>query len=207
MAKSKTNYYQLLQEQLEYTRRAAHFLSDSFHSFELEELDRMRQELHIIERQADLKANGIQDLLISEFITPIDREDLSELVQLIDSVTDAIDDVLIRVYIYNVQSIHESAIQFADLISSSADTLYELACEFPNFRKSTTIHDMITKLNLFEEDGDAMYTDGMAALFRNDSYSPLEIIAWSNIYEVLEECCDAIEHVCDLYERIIMKNM
>ncbi len=207
MAKNKTDYFKLLQEQVAYTNRAAHMLANVIDRFDPETLDHDRQELHVIERQADLKAHEIQDRLIKEFITPIDREDLAELVQMIDTVTDSLDDVLIRAYIYNVRTIPTDAKKFSRLLVSSADTLTDLAAELAHFRKSDTIRDHIVKMNLFEEDGDALYSDAVASLFRDSTASPLEIIAWSNLYDVLENACDAFEVVSDLIERIIMKNL
>lgn len=207
MAKNKTDYFQMIQEQVAYTNRAAHMLADVLERFDPETLDHDRQELHIIERQADLKAHDIQDRLIKEFITPIDREDLAELVQMIDTITDSLDDVLIRAYIYNVRTIPMQAKKFCKIIVSSADTLTDLAAELSHFRKSDNVRDKIVKMNMFEEDGDMLYTDAVASLFRDETASPLEIIAWSKLYDVLEDACDSFEVVSDLIERIIMKNL
>ena len=197
----------MIQEQVAYTNRAAHMLADVLERFDPETLDHDRQELHIIERQADLKAHDIQDRLIKEFITPIDREDLAELVQMIDTITDSLDDVLIRAYIYNVRTIPMQAKKFCKIIVSSADTLTDLAAELSHFRKSDNVRDKIVKMNMFEEDGDMLYTDAVASLFRDETASPLEIIAWSKLYDVLEDACDSFEVVSDLIERIIMKNL
>lgn len=207
MPRNKTDYFQLIQEQVAYTNKAAHMLNDVLERFDPMTLDHDRQELHIIERQADLKLHDINDKLIKEFITPIDREDLAELVQMIDTITDSLDEVLIRAYIYNVPRVPEQAIRFSRLIVSSADTLVELAAELSLFRKSVTIRDKIVKINMFEEDGDTIFTEAVSALFRDHLHDPLDVIAWSNLYEALEETCDSFEHVSDLIERIIMKNI
>ena len=207
MARNKTDYFQLIQEQVSYTNRAAHMLQDALEHFDKEKLDHDRQELHIIERQADLKLHDINDKLIREFITPIDREDLAELVQMIDEITDSLDEVLIRAFIYNVPYIPERAIRFCKIIVSSADTLVDLAAELPQFRKSSTIRDKIVKMNMFEEDGDTLFAEAVSAIFRNHLNDPLDIIGWSKLYEALEDACDAFEHVSDLIERIIMKNI
>ena len=207
MPRNKTDYFQLIQEQVAYTNKAAHMLNDVLERFDPMTLDHDRQELHIIERQADLKLHDINDKLIKEFITPIDREDLAELVQMIDTITDSLDEVLIRAYIYNVPRVPEQAIRFSRLIVSSADTLVELAAELSQFRKSVTIRDKIVKINMFEEDGDTIFTEAVSVLFRDHLHDPLDVIAWSNLYEALEETCDSFEHVSDLIERIIMKNI
>ncbi len=207
MARNKTDYFILIQEQVTYTIKAAQMLQDSLEHFDKEKLDHDRQELHIIERQADLKLHDINDKLIREFITPIDREDLAELVQMIDDITDSLDEVLIRAFIYNVPYIPEKAIRFCKLIVSSANTLVDLAAELPQFRKSSTIRDKIVKMNMFEEDGDALFTEAVSEIFRNHLNDPLDIIGWSKLYEALEDACDSFERVSDLIERIIMKNI
>ena len=206
MAKKKTDYFELLEEQISYTVKAAKQLHTVLSNFDPATLERERQELHVIERQGDLKAHDIQDMLAKEFITPIDREDLAELIQEIDNVTDSLDDVLIRAYIYNIRAMRPEAMRFSELLVSSSECLARIAKEFRDFRKSTQLKDEIIRLNMFEEDGDSIYTEAMASLFRSNN-DPLEVIAWMNLYETLEGACDAFEHVCDLYERVMMKNM
>ena len=49
-------------------------------------------------------------VLVKAFITPIEREDIILLSQSIDEVTDKIEDVLIRIYINNVQQIRPEAV-------------------------------------------------------------------------------------------------
>ena len=34
----------------------------------------------------------------------------------------------------------------------------------------------------------------------------IDIIAWREIFNYLEKCCDACEHVADAVESVIMKN-
>ena len=62
-------------------------------------------------------------------------------------------------------------------------------------------------MNMFEEDGDALFTEAVSEIFRNHLNDPLDIIGWSKLYEALEDACDSFEHVSDLIERIIMKNI
>ena len=56
-----------------------------------------------------------------------------------------------------------------------------------------------------EEEGDNLYIDGMRGLHTGDC-SPLEVIAWRDIYSYLERCMDACEHAADVVESVIMKN-
>ena len=52
---------------------------------------------------------------------------------------------------------------------------------------------------------DRLFIDSMRRL-HTEVTDPLEIIAWREIYNFLEKCCDACEHVADAVESVIMKN-
>ena len=77
--------------------------------------------------------------------------------------------------------------------------------EFENFKRSKTIHSLIVKLNDVEEECDKLYLTSMRELSKNTSIV-LEVIAWRDIYECLEACTDACEHVSECIGTVIMKN-
>ena len=83
--------------------------------------------------------------------------------------------------------------------------LKEIMEEFANFKKSKTLHGLIIEINALEEEGDRLFIDSMRRL-HTEVTDPLEIIAWREIYNFLEKCCDACEHVADAVESVIMKN-
>jgi uncharacterized protein Yka (UPF0111/DUF47 family) len=77
--------------------------------------------------------------------------------------------------------------------------------EFPNFKKSETLMQHIITLNTLEEEGDRLYMAAMRRL-HTQTTDPVEIIAWREVYEFLEKCCDACEHAADVVESVVMKN-
>ena len=170
--------------------------SDSyyFQNFIEDKLD----ELHRIEHDADKKKHEMMAVLVKAFITPIEREDIILLSQSIDEVTDKIEDVLIRIYINNVQQIRPEALAFIKVIIRCCEALKEV-------RKSKTLHGLIIEINALEEEGDSLFIDSMRSLHAEVT-DPIKIIAWREIYVYLEKCCDACEHVADVVESVIMKN-
>lgn len=56
-------------------------------------------QMHDIEHRADEIHHDILKKLSTEFITPIEQEDILCLVQIIDDITDALDEVILDVYI------------------------------------------------------------------------------------------------------------
>ena len=180
-------------------------LEENLANFEVSRLSENLDELHKIEHDADKKKHEMMAVLVKAFITPIEREDIILLSQSIDEVTDQIEDVLIRIYINNVHTIRPEALQFTKVIIRCCKVLKEIMEEFANFKKSKTLHGLIIEINALEEEGDRLFIDSMRRL-HTEVTDPLEIIAWREIYNFLEKCCDACEHVADAVESVIMKN-
>ncbi|GAA6292206.1 DUF47 family protein [Enterocloster asparagiformis] len=206
MAKKSDNYYfENFIQCVECGCQAAMMLEENLANFDVNRLSENLDELHKIEHDADKKKHEMMGVLVKAFITPIEREDIILLSQCIDEVTDQIEDVLIRIYINNVHTIRPEALQFTKVIIRCCKVLKEIMEEFANFKKSKTLHGLIIEINALEEEGDRLFIDSMRRL-HTEVADPLEIIAWREIYNFLEKCCDACEHVADAVESVIMKN-
>ena len=206
MAKKSDNYYfENFIQCVECGCQAAMMLEENLANFDVNRLSENLDELHKIEHDADKKKHEMMGVLVKAFITPIEREDIILLSQCIDEVTDQIEDVLIRIYINNGHTIRPEALQFTKVIIRCCKVLKEIMEEFANFKKSKTLHGLIIEINALEEEGDRLFIDSMRRL-HTEVTDPLEIIAWREIYNFLEKCCDACEHVADAVESVIMKN-
>ena len=203
--KSDSYYFQNFIECVECGCQAAKMLEDNLNHFDTGLLQDKLDELHRIEHDADKKKHEMMAVLVKAFITPIEREDIILLSQSIDEVTDKIEDVLIRIYINNVQQIRPEALAFIKVIIRCCEALKEVMEEFADFRKSKTLHGLIIEINAPEEEGDRLFIESMRRLHAEVT-DPIEIIAWREIYVYLEKCCDACEHVADVVESVIMKN-
>ena len=82
-------------------------------------------------------------------------------------------------------------------------TTLETLSHTPNGCKVLKEH--IIKINSLEEQGDSIFISSMHSL-HNESKDVLYIIAWRDIYTVLEKCIDTAEHIADIVESIVMKN-
>jgi predicted phosphate transport protein (TIGR00153 family) len=206
MAKKKGNdYFELLAELVDYTCAAASLLNDTLSNFNLMQLQSKIDEMHKIEHTADLKKHEMMNKLVKEFITPIERGDIIELSHEIDNVTDAIEDILVKIYIFNIKSMRQEALEFCNLILKSCDELKVLMKEFKNFKKSANIYKIIVNINELEEEGDRLYTKVIRNLYIN-SKDPIELISWKDTFEYFEKCCDSCEDAANVIESIIMKN-
>lgn len=189
----------------DYSLQAAKMLKQSLVDFDPSKIREQLDNLHSIEHSADNKKHEMKAALVKAFITPIEREDIMMLSQNIDDVTDCIEDVLLMIYVNNVQNIRTDAIPFIDLIIQCCEMLVETLSEFSDFKKSKTLNEKLINVNTLEEDADKLFITAMREL-HTDNTNPREIIAWREIYNYLEKCTDACEHVADVIEEILLKN-
>lgn len=203
--KSDRFYYENFIESAALSCEAATLLRQTLADFDPAALDEKREALHEIERRGDDKRHEMVGALVTAFITPLERGDLLELSQNIDDVTDAVEDVLIRIYMCNVQTIRPDAVEFADLVIACCGAMQKLLEELPNFKKSKTLEDLIVELNRLEELGDDLYVKCMRSLHTTDT-GALDVVVWREIYAYFEKCCDGCEHVADIVEGISIGN-
>ena len=135
----------------------------------------------------------------------IEREDIILLSQNIDDMTDKIEDVLLRVYCNNIQSIRPDAITLSELVVRCCEEVKRMVAEFADFRHSKNLHDYIVHINSMEEESDQLFISSMHTL-HTTSQDPIEIIVWREVYIYLEKAADACEHVADTIESIVTKN-
>ncbi len=206
MARKKDHdYFAMLADGVSYACSAAEMLQKDLQNFDPDKLAQHIEDMHKIEHAADLAKHDMLEKLLKEFITSIDREDILELSDAIDDVTDNLEEVLLRIYMYNIRTLRKDTLQFIDIILQCCREMKTMMDEFSNFRKSQKIRDSIIEINRLEEDGDQLFTQAMHTLYA-DSRDPIEIMTWTALYEQLEHCCDLCEGAADVVERVILTN-
>ena len=185
--------------------RAAKMLRETLEDFHEEMLREKLDMMHEIEHSGDAKKHEMLDHLAKEFLPPIEREDIVSLSQNIDNMTDKVEDVMLRVYMNNVQDIEPNALKMTDVVIECCDAVRDLLVEFKNFKRSKTLKQLIIRINDLEEESDKLFIESIRGLY-TESENPIRIIAWRDIYIYLERCADACEHVADVVESVIMKN-
>lgn len=205
MAKGDKFYFDNFAASTALSKEAAVYLVNCLENYNPDNIEQMMQQMHDVEHRADVKKHEMNAALAKAFVTPVDREDLDMLSHQLDDVTDKIEEVLQMFYINNIQTIQPAAIEFAKKIVKSCELLSVLIGEFENFKRSKKIHSLIVELNDVEEECDKLYLTSLRDLSKNAT-DVLVTIAWRDIYDCLEACADACEHVSECIGTVIMKN-
>ncbi len=206
MAKKKTNdYFELMTSQAAYCVEASELLEKFLCNFSYDMVPATRDEMHAIEHNADQLHHDILTRLSTEFITPIDQEDILRLVQLIDDITDAVDEVVLKFYMYDIKELPEGVGEFSKLVNCCTKSLLEAVKELRNFKKPALLREKLVEVNDDEGKADAAFVEAIHNLFVNET--DLKTVSGAkSIFESLESCCDECEHAADIIEQIIIKN-
>lgn len=205
MSKTDKFYFDEFIKLVEFSTSAGKFLIDILNKYEPSSIKSFLEKMHKIEHTADIEKHQVIEKLVKEFIPPLEREDIINLTQEIDDVTDAFEDVLMKMYMYNVQEVRKDVMEFAKIALQCAEALLVAITEFANFQKSTKLHAAIIEVNRLEEVGDRIYLKVVHDLFTEETDAKTLMI-WEEIYYRLEKCCDSCEDVADVMETIVMKN-
>ncbi len=205
MAKGDKFYFENFTSCTELSKKAAAYLVKCLENYDPAGIELMLVEMHKIEHSADQKKHEMNAALAKAFVTPVDREDLDLVSGNLDQVTDKLEEIMQKFYIYNVPSVLPSIVEFAKNLVRSCDLLCSLMAEFENFKHSKKIRDIIIALNDVEEECDRLYLKSMREITMSSS-DVLTIISWREIFECFEACADACEHVGECVGSVIMKN-
>ena len=205
MAKGDKFFFDNLSVSASFSRTAALYLVQCMENYDPDNLQEMLNEMHVIEHSADTRKHEMNAALAKAFVTPVDREDLDMLSHQIDDVTDKVEEILQKFYIFDIHAILPSAAAFARKIVRSCELLCAIMQEFENFRKSQKLRNLIIELNDMEEECDQLYLQSMRELMTKLE-DTLAILSWREIYGCFEACADACEHAAECVASVIMKN-
>lgn len=205
MAKKNNNYFELIKTQTEYCVKASDLLQTVLSDFDPTKVNDYRELMHTTEHAADGVHHDILEKLSTEFITPIDQEDILRLVQIIDDITDALDEVILDIYMYHMQSIPAQTAALSGTVNRCVKALFEAVEELKGFKKPDTLRTKLVKVNDIEGEADELYTRAIYELF-GETTDTKSLIGGKAVYEGLEDCCDLCEHASDVIEQVIIKN-
>ncbi len=162
----------------------------------------LARDILVCEQEGDRITHDVIYRLNQTFVTPIDREDILELVKALDDVVDLTEEVADFLILYKVEAPMEQAQRLAHILR---DTCNQVGLAMPRMRTFDDISHFVVEIHRLENDGDRAVREAMASLF-DTGIDAMVVIRWKDIFERLEEAIDATEHVADVLEGIVIKN-
>ena len=171
----------------------------------IDDLEKILSQASKLEKEADAINDKIIDELKKTFITPLDREDLFALANMLDDYMDQVQEIIERMYVYQAKQPIDLANDLAQLIESVGSSLVTIFNLIENVQANQQeLLDEVRKIVKWENEGDKLYRKGMAQLF-SECKDPIEIIKWKEILEHMEDCLDHGEKIGDIIRGVVMK--
>lgn len=206
MAKSRNDYFKLLEEKADNLANVADLLENLICNFNNIKLEIEKDRIHKIEHQTDKLHYEILNKLSSEFITIIEQEDILHLVQLIDNITDALYEVVKDYYMYSVDKTPPNAYQLVKIVNRCIKSLKASIYDLRNFKKSEKLYELLIDVLSIESEANTVYIDAIHNLFTSNLEYKM-LIGYKEIYESLENCCNLCAYAAEIIEQIVIKNI
>lgn len=206
MAKRKGfDYFEALEQLADKAQEAGSKLLAIVENYDVLTVHERAEEIHQIERQGDDIVDTIMDELNRSFITPIDREDIVVITELIDDVLDGINSIPYQFDNYLITEMRPKTEKMAQYIVEATDGLAVVAHEFSKFKHSKTLGDMIVHVNTIEGKADQLYSALIKDLFSNEK-DVLEVVKWKEVFKRFEDVIDMSEKAVDVLAGLVIKN-
>jgi len=153
-----------------------------------------------LEKSGNKTERALIDELDKTFITPLDREDINRIAMQMAIPLDLISDLSHKLEIYGIKQMPVSVSIFCDILVGICNENVALIGALES-RKG--IPEIIRLMHEFEKRGDDAFHQAMAKLF--ESNSPIEIIKFKEVYEVLEDIIDSVDDVGKIIRGIMIK--
>lgn len=158
-----------------------------------------------IEKQADKVTHHTLDLLHKTFITPLDRDDIHQLITRMDDILDLLEDAAQTISLYDIKAITPEAKRLAELCLGCTEKVKAAVALLSNMDNSSQILLICEEIDRLESDADHVMRAAMSKLFR-DEPDVRNLIKLKAIYEILETVTDRCEDVANIIEGIIVEN-
>ena len=171
----------------------------------VDDLEKVLAQASKLEQEADVINDHIIDELKKTFITPLDREDLFSLANMLDDMVDQIQEIIERMYVYQAKEPIEVTIAISGLmeqVAASMVRIFDMLENIPGNQQA--LLDEVRNIVKCENEGDRLYRKGMAQLF-TECKDPIEIIKWKEILEHMENSLDHGEKMGDVIRGVVMK--
>ncbi|HLP58335.1 MAG TPA: DUF47 family protein [Candidatus Deferrimicrobium sp.] len=161
--------------------------------------------LKTIETQTDQYVHDIISYLHRTFVTPIDREDIFQLVHRLDDILDLTEGAASRIRLYQPKEVPEGALDLVKVLLESAKLIKEMMGLMRNMKKSARIIELTVGIKRLENDADLIRRSILARLFEEEK-NVFELIKWKDILDYIEKGTDRCDDVGNITEGIVLEN-
>jgi uncharacterized protein len=199
-------FFDLFNRSAENTLEGARLLDDLLNNYV--DVERKTRHLKDIEHTGDEITHEVFGALHRTFVTPIDREDISNLASSLDDVIDWIEEVGRRIHLYRVDQPTQIARQFSRVILEQAEQIARAVPLLETRREADHLQRATQEIHRLENEADDLLAGAIAHLYDGVTEVPelIKAMRWNDIYGLLEDTTDKSENVATVLNNIALKN-
>jgi len=158
-----------------------------------------------LEHEADVITHRTYEKMHKTFLTPLDREDIYDLVNKLDSIMDMTEAAAARMNLYKVKHPSKVIVDQSKILNAAIQKVKLIIYAMRDMKNSKLIMDACVEINTLENEGDIVLRSAMVDLFEHEK-DAIELIKWKEIFERIEEAIDVCEDVSNIVEGIVLKH-
>jgi uncharacterized protein len=203
------NFFEMFNQHADYIVDAARAFSQLVaHYSDVNLREQYNRDVDNAERAADRVTHDVNKALHKTFITPIDREQIHNLINTMDDVADLIQDSAETMALYDVHHMTDEISRLTELSVKCCERVKDAVYLLENIADAKTAEAALKtceEIDRLESDADRVMRSAMSKLFREEP-DVREVIKLKAIYELLETVTDKCEDVANLIEGIVLEN-
>ncbi|MDI6806350.1 MAG: DUF47 family protein [Candidatus Aenigmarchaeota archaeon] len=196
-------FFDMLENQAQVVFKGSSILAESLNSSNGIGIGEKVKLIKKVEQEGDEIVHEIAEGLNRTLITPIDREDISNLSSRLDDVLDKIHAAASRINIYGINP-NKTILKLSNVLVTSTDILNKAVRNMRNPKKFEETENYCIEINRLENEADSILHSSLSELFKEKDI--LKIIKLKEIMEFLEEATDRCEDAANTISDIIVKN-
>ena len=200
------NYFEEITAMCSVLESAARGFNSLLGAFSVKKLRETEDVLRRDAERAYTKKCSLESELYSDFITPIEREDIISIICALERAVHSFLCVCLKMKMWGITKSKGDAIEFSDVALRCSTKIKKISYEFEGFRKSKSIRMHIREATELARTREDLYVSAMSALVKSTANRD-ELLVWGGIYSSLDELCYNCECVLDAFGMAILKNI
>ena len=172
---------------------------------DLGQLERRARAIERNEKQADKITHETMQLLHQTFITPLDRDEIHQLITGMDDILDLMEDAATCLFLYDVKTVTPDAQKLGEICVACTAKVKDAVSKLESMKNADAILRICGDIDRLESEADFVFRTALAKLFREES-DVKQIIKLKEVYQLLESVTDKCEDVANVIEGIVLEN-
>ena len=171
----------------------------------VDEVQKRKRNIEDIEHRADKITYQTLQLLHHTFITPLDRDEIHQLVTRMDDILDLMEDASQCMFLYDIHTVTAETGQLADICLESTEKVKQAVVQLSDMKNAKAILEFCKQIDRLESDADNVMRSAMAKLFREE-VDARELLKMKELYQLLESVTDRCQDVANVIEGIVLES-